>query len=101
MNTLTLSSGAQNGITILVVALISLASISLWLVPVFVAIRRHSPNVNQVLVVDLLLGWTFIGWVVALVMALKPLPQAFPPYMPVAGPPGMPESPGRWPGHEV
>jgi RsiW-degrading membrane proteinase PrsW (M82 family) len=99
MNTLALSSGAQNGITVGVWLLISAAAIGLWLLPVFVAIRRHSPNVNQVLVVDLLLGWTFVGWVVALVMALKPLPVLYPPPYTQHGP-GMPESPGHHgPGH--
>jgi len=103
MSALALSSGAQSGITILVVLLISAVSIGLWLLPVFVAVRRRSPNVNQVMVVDLLLGWTLVGWVVALVMALKPLPQPLPPpYMPVAGPPpGTRNGPGQWPGHEV
>ncbi len=55
------------------------ACIGLWLLPVFIAVRRHSPNVNQVMVVDLLLSWTGIGWIVALVMALKPLPPPYPP----------------------
>ena len=98
MNTLALSGGAQNGITILIAVTISAASLALWLLPVFVAIRRHSPNVTAILWLDLLLGWTFVGWVVALVWALKP-PVMYPPPYTQYGP-GMPESPGRYgPGH--
>jgi len=40
-----------------------------YLVPTFVAIYRSLPNKGSVIVVNVFLGWTFIGWVVALSMA--------------------------------
>ena len=40
-----------------------------YLVPTFVAIYRSMPNKGSVIVVNVFLGWTFIGWVVALSMA--------------------------------
>lgn len=43
--------------------------------PLIMAIGRKSPLVGPVAVVDLFLGWTLIGWVVALVMAVWPKPQ--------------------------
>jgi len=46
-----------------------------WITPVIVAVARENRNRNQVLVVDLLLGWTGIGWIVALVMALQAKPE--------------------------
>ena len=44
--------------------------------PTIMAFMRHVPARGQVLVVNLFLGWTFIGWVVALVMALRAVPPA-------------------------
>lgn len=69
--------------TILVFVLIGLA-ILLWLAPTIVAVRRNMPNKGAVIVVDLLLGWTFIGWIVALAMACGSKPQ---PVAPVVYPP--------------
>jgi hypothetical protein len=53
---------------------------------------RHVPNLAQVAIVNGFLGWTFVGWVVALVMAAKPVPPA----AEAAGPRA--EGPPRWPG---
>ncbi len=38
-------------------------------VPALVAFQRHHRNRMAIAVLDLLVGWTFIGWVVALVWA--------------------------------
>ena len=56
-----------------------LAGIAAYWVPTIVVLVRHAPNVAQVVVVNLLLGWTVIGWIVALVMALKPVPPQYGP----------------------
>jgi hypothetical protein len=56
--------------------LLLLALIAAYWVPSFVAFQRHLPSRAQVVVVNLFLGWTVIGWVVALVMALRPVPPA-------------------------
>jgi hypothetical protein len=40
-----------------------------YFVPSIVAVRRKMPNKGSTIVVNLFLGWTFIGWVVALAMA--------------------------------
>jgi hypothetical protein len=39
----------------------------IYLVPAFVATGRHHPNAAAIFLLDLFLGWTLIGWVVALV----------------------------------
>ena len=49
--------------------------IAYW-VPTIVAFTRHVPAKAQVVVVNLLLGWTVIGWIVALVMAFRAVPPA-------------------------
>jgi hypothetical protein len=45
-------------------------------VPTIVAYRRHVPNRGAVVVINAFLGWTLIGWVVALAMACRSVPQA-------------------------
>ena len=40
-----------------------------YLAPAIVASVRGNTNWGAVMVIDLLLGWTIIGWIVALVMA--------------------------------
>lgn len=46
-----------------------------YLVPSFVAYWRMPPNVYSVIAINVLLGWTLIGWVVALAMALRDVPE--------------------------
>jgi hypothetical protein len=74
------ASGAAS--TVLAVVLIILAIAAYW-VPTIIAIARHKdiPNFAGVIVINFLLGWMFIGWVVALVMAVrsKPRPVVFAP----------------------
>lgn len=42
---------------------------ALYLLPLIIAIGRNSKRTGGVLVVNLFLGWTLIGWVVALAWA--------------------------------
>jgi Superinfection immunity protein len=87
------ASLTNRGITALSV-LIVLVSIAVYLVPTIIVLARHAPNVARVVVVNLLLGWTGIGWIVALVMALKRVPPRYPPLYLL--PPGSPpDGPGR------
>jgi T4 superinfection immunity protein/zinc ribbon protein len=50
-----------------------LVSLFLYFLPAFLA--RNKPNFTAILLVNLLLGWTFIGWIVALIWALSSDPQ--------------------------
>lgn len=43
--------------------------LGLYLLPSFVASSRRHRNANAIIVLNLLLGWTFLGWVAALVWA--------------------------------
>lgn len=40
-----------------------------YMLPWAVAVTRSMPNTGSILLINLLLGWTIIGWIVALVMA--------------------------------
>jgi hypothetical protein len=42
-----------------------------YFLPTIVAVVRKVPNIGSVIVINLFLGWTLIGWVVALAMAAR------------------------------
>jgi hypothetical protein len=52
------------------VALVSLL-IGLYLIPVMVGVARHAPDLGSIAVINILLGWTFFGWVLALALAMR------------------------------
>jgi hypothetical protein len=59
-------------------AALLLVAVAAYWAPAAVAYSRHARAPGQVAVVNLFLGWTFIGWVVALAMAFRdpaPPPQ--------------------------
>lgn len=42
----------------------------IYFLPTLVALARKKRNVGAIFVLNLFLGWSFIGWVIALVWAL-------------------------------
>jgi hypothetical protein len=56
-------------------AFFAAAGVTVWLIPVIVAMVRGMPNKWGIFWLDLFLGWTGVGWVVALVMASGAKPQ--------------------------
>jgi T4 superinfection immunity protein len=48
-----------------------LVTLALYFVPSIVAVARKVTNQGSVIVINVFLGWTFIGWVVALAMACR------------------------------
>ncbi len=85
-----------------------LLSGALYLLPVLIGSIRGVPDLGSVAVINVLLGWTLIGWAAALALALRsarpraaavqvvqnfPAPPSWPGQMPGpgwAGPPGPP-----------
>lgn len=57
------------GTALLAIGLI-VGGIALYFVPTLVAGRRNHRNSGAILALNILLGWTFIGWALALVWAL-------------------------------
>jgi Superinfection immunity protein len=49
-----------------------------YFVPWWVAVHRHVPNWGSVIVVNVLLGWTLVGWAVAMAMACRSIPDGAP-----------------------
>ncbi len=48
-----------------------LVVLALYFLPTIVAVARKVTHQGSVVVINLFLGWTFIGWVVALAMACR------------------------------
>jgi len=48
--------------------------IALYFLPTLQAASRHHHNAAAIFVINLFLGWTLIGWVVALAMAARSVP---------------------------
>jgi hypothetical protein len=44
-------------------------AIAIYLIPWLVAAMNHRRNENAIFVLNVLLGWTVVGWVIALVWA--------------------------------
>lgn len=51
--------------------LIFLVPILMYFCPMYVAYFKKQPNFYSIFTLNLFLGWTLVGWVVALVWALK------------------------------
>jgi hypothetical protein len=56
------------------ISLTALVSFTAYFAPSIVAALRHKSNLGGIVIVNLFLGWTIIGWGVALVMACNPEP---------------------------
>jgi hypothetical protein len=81
---------------------VAVASAALYLLPLIIGAARRVPDLGAVAVINVALGWTLAGWVIALAMALRsPAPptvqvtQVFP-APPLPGPPPLilPPRPG-------
>jgi len=107
--------GAGAGLGLLILLVIGGA---FYFLPSIIASVRKVPNLGSVIVINIFLGWTFIGWIVALAMAMRsPLtpvqvhmygggvpmtpgvqqyPMAPPPAQPFASPPSPPTIAAGW-----
>jgi Superinfection immunity protein len=55
----------------MVLIVVIVLTIAVYWIPTTVAIIRRAANISSVAVVNALLGWTAIGWFVALAMAMR------------------------------
>jgi hypothetical protein len=62
------AAGAGIGVLVLIVIVIGIGA---YFVPTIIALIRKVPNTGSVVAINLLLGWSLIGWAVALAMALR------------------------------
>ena len=52
--------------------------VAIYFLPTIVGVSRNVPNSGSVFVINAFLGWTLIGWVVALAMAARSVPPSAP-----------------------
>ena len=50
--------------------IIILFIIPFYLLPTIIAVVRHHPNILPIVLINILLGWTFLGWVGALIWSV-------------------------------
>lgn len=60
-----------NGIALVATVLFFGFSFALYLLPVYEAWKREHPNLTGVVLLNLLLGWTVLGWIGALIWAVS------------------------------
>ena len=66
-----MAGSTSSGGGALVGLILVVTMIAAYLLPLIVAGLRKVPNVGSVAVINFFLGWTFIGWVVAMAMACR------------------------------
>ena len=66
-----LSAAAATGAGAFIGIVGFLAIAAMYFLPTIIATSRKVSNTGSVFVINLLLGWSVIGWVVALAMAVK------------------------------
>lgn len=72
---------------------VAAASVALYLLPALIAWARHRPALTTIVTLDVLAGWTLVGWAIALAIALAParhraaLGERIPPQAPQPAPP--------------
>jgi hypothetical protein len=64
-----LASSSISGLA--VVLLLWIVGAGLYFVPTIVAVARKVSNQGSVVVINLFLGWTLVGWVMALALACR------------------------------
>ena len=82
-------------LTIAAIGLLTTGSVALYLLPLMIGLVRRVPDVGAVAAVNVLLGWTFLGWAAALAMALRSRRPAAPSVQVVQNFPPPPSWPGQ------
>jgi hypothetical protein len=69
-----------------------LIGVGIYFLPSLIAVARQTHNTTGIFLLNLLLGWTGIGWIIAFIMALVSSPCYYHPYWYYPPPP-----PRQWP----
>ena len=72
------------------ISVMVIITVAVYILPTLLAWKRQSSRRWRVTFVNLLLGWTVVGWIAAMVMtfAYEPPPAGAPPDEPHLPPPG-------------
>jgi hypothetical protein len=47
-----------------------LIGLAIYFIPTIIAVARHHKNALAIFLINFLLGWSFVGWVVALIWSV-------------------------------
>ena len=64
-------TGLLTVLWVLMVIAGALLGLAFYLIPTIIALVRRAPNTASIAAINVLLGWSLIGWAVALAMALR------------------------------
>jgi hypothetical protein len=65
----------SNGDSVLIFFAVVLGLVIYWVPTIVAVIRRNGlPNLGSIVIINLFLGWTLVGWVAALAMASRSAP---------------------------
>jgi hypothetical protein len=99
-----LRGGPDGRLAMIFLLVVVLVGAALYFLPTVIAGARNTTHLAPVIVINLLLGWTFVGWVVALALAVSGSSRTLQPAYPYPPPPGPwsypappPPRPGTWP----
>lgn len=56
----------------LILLLVYLLSIALYYLPIIIAFKKRHNQKGYIVLINILFGWTIIGWIIALVWATRP-----------------------------
>ena len=72
-----------------------LIGVGIYFLPTLIAVARRTHNVTGIFLFNLFLGWTGIGWIIALLVAICSSPYYYYCYYPPCPPGGYPP-PRSW-----
>ncbi|HEX4039301.1 MAG TPA: superinfection immunity protein [Acidobacteriaceae bacterium] len=67
--------------------MVGLIGVGIYFLPSLVAAARHTHNATGIFLLNLFLGWTGIGWIIAFIMAIAASPHYYHPYWYAPPPP--------------
>lgn len=67
--------GTTGGLFVVLILFLVLLGAVLYFLPSIVAFNRKHQNAGAILLLNIFLGWTFIGWVVSLVWSMTQVQQ--------------------------
>jgi hypothetical protein len=73
------AEAAMAVVTLLGLVCVGFFSLIFYFIPTAIAVMRGHPNGAAIFILNLLLGWTFIGWVAALVWSFTAIHRGPPP----------------------
>jgi RsiW-degrading membrane proteinase PrsW (M82 family) len=68
------NTAAVSPVGVILVIVITLPLIALYWLPTIVGSKRHVPNLVSIAVINCFLGWTLVGWAIALALAARDIP---------------------------